>query len=215
MQRKINTPMALAISGALAVGTTFTMDYIGDIKEELTTLNNQVENLNEKNLKHIETIDGLKDELKASSKINLELEKVNDDLVDKVKSLEKELKEKEYPTKARAIEQPKNRSVGQGTPVTITMTFYGDFAHENGGYAGIDCNGNKLVAGTVASNYYPQGTQFEFNGQIYTVRDRGGSNFNSANRLDVFVPRLKNESDSAYSKRIKHYGRKTVTMYKR
>lgn len=207
MQRKINTPMALAISGALTVGTVFAMDYVGDIKEELTTTNKQVESLKKKKLEHIETIDKLNDELKASNKINLELEKVNDDLVNKVKSLEKELKDKEYPTKAR--------SIGKGTPVTITMTFYGDFAHENGGYEGIDCNGNKLVAGTVASNYYPQGTRFEFNGQIYTVRDRGGSNFNGANRLDVFVPRLKNESDSAYSKRIRHYGRKTVTMYKR
>ena len=102
-----------------------------------------------------------------------------------------------------------------GTPVKMTMTFYGDFAHENGGYAGIDCNGNKLVAGTVASNYYPQGTQFEFNGQIFTVRDRGGSNFNNPNRLDVFVPRLNNESDSDYTKRIRHYGVKKVVMYKR
>lgn len=210
MQRKINTPMALAITGALTVGTVFTMDYVSDIKEELTTTNKQVESLKKKKLEHIETIDKLNDELQVSNRINLEIKKVNDDLVNKVKSLEKELKElkeKEYTTKAR--------SIGQGTPVTITMTFYGDFAHENGGYAGIDCNGNKLVAGTVASNYYPQGTQFEFNGQIYTVRDRGGSNFNSANRLDVFVPRLKNESDSDYSKRIRHYGRKTVTMYKR
>lgn len=207
MQRKINKPMALAISGALTVGTVFTMDYVGDIKEELTTTNKQVESLKKKKLEYTETIDKLNDELKVSNKINIELEKVNNDLVNKVKSLEKELKDKEYPTKAR--------TVGQGTPVTITMTFYGDFAHENGGYEGIDCNGNKLVAGTVASNYYPQGTQFEFNGQIYTVRDRGGSNFNGANRLDVFVPRLKNESDSAYSKRIRQYGRKTVTMYKR
>ena len=102
-----------------------------------------------------------------------------------------------------------------GTPVKMTMTFYGDFAHENGGYAGIDCNGNKLVAGTVASNYYPQGTQFEFNGQIFTVRDRGGSNFNNPNRLDVVVPRLNNESDSDYTKRIRHYGVKKVVMYKR
>lgn len=207
MQRKINTQMALAITGALTVGTIFTMDYVSDIKEESTTANKQVEDLNKKKLEYIETIDKLNDELKESNKINIELEKVNDDLVNKVKSLEKELKEKECPTKAR--------SIGQGTPVTITMTFYGDFTHENGGYAGIDCNGNKLVAGTVASNYYPQGTQFEFNGQIYTVRDRGGSNFNGANRLDVFVPRLKNESDSAYCERIRHYGRKTVTMYKR
>ena len=134
----------------------------------------------------------------------------NEELTKKVKSLEKELEEKVLPTQ---YVSKTSRMVG--TPREITMTFYGDFAHENGGYVGIDCNGNKLIAGTVASNYNPQGTQFELNGQLFTVRDRGGSNFNSPNRLDVFVPRLKNESDSSYSKRIKQYGRKTVTMYKR
>lgn len=134
--------------------------------------------------------------------INKELTLVKKQLI----NYEKENKEKEYPT--RRIKE-------SGTPVNITMTFYGDFAHENGGYAGIDCNGNKLVAGTVASNYYPQGTQFEFNGQVFTVRDRGGSNFNNPNRLDVFVPRLNNESDSDYSKRIRYYGVKKVVMYKR
>ena len=62
MQRKINTPMALAISGALTVGTVFTMDYVGDIKEELTTTNEQVKSLKKKKLEHIETIDKLNDE---------------------------------------------------------------------------------------------------------------------------------------------------------
>lgn len=114
-----------------------------------------------------------------------------------------------YPTQNASKNQSTNR-----TPVTMTLTFYGDFAHENGGYAGIDAQGNKLAAGTVASNTYPFGTKFELNGQVFTVRDRGGSNFNSSNRLDVFVPRKSGESNSAYAKRIREYGRKTVTMYK-
>ena len=210
MQNKLNTPMALVLSGAITIGAIATLDYVDGIKNDLTSTKEQVKELNKNKMKQIEKINELTNELKESNEINLELEKVNNDLVDKVKSLEKELKAKEYPTQF-----VKGRSTMQGTPVKITMTFYGDFAHENGGYAGIDCNGNKLVAGTVASNYYPQGTQFEFNGQVFTVRDRGGSNFNSANRLDVFVPRLKNESDSSYSKRISQYGRRTVTMYKR
>lgn len=210
MQNKLNTPMALVLSGAITIGAIATLDYVDGIKNDLTSMKEQVKELNKNKMKQIEKINELTNELKESNEINLELEKVNNDLVDKVKSLEKELKAKEYPTQF-----VKGRSTIQGTPVKITMTFYGDFAHENGGYAGIDCNGNKLVAGTVASNYYPQGTQFEFNGQVFTVRDRGGSNFNSANRLDVFVPRLKNESDSSYSKRISQYGRRTVTMYKR
>lgn len=206
MQKTIKMPVAIAISGAIGIGALTTMDYIKDIKSDLAIANEQVAKLKEDNLKHTRELDRLTGELTTSLRENTELQDANVELLGEVKSLKAKLEEKVLPTqKSRAI----------GTPIEMTMTFYGDFAHENGGYAGIDCNGDKLVAGTIASNYYPQGTQFEFNGQIFTVRDRGGSNFNSPNRLDVFVPRLKNESDSAYAKRIRHYGRKTVTMYKR
>ena len=102
-----------------------------------------------------------------------------------------------------------------GTPIELTLTFYGDGAEENGGYAGINAYGDKLTAGTVASNVYPKGTQFRLsNGQVLTVQDRGGSSFNSYNRLDVFVPRLKGESDAQYDKRIASYGVKKVKAYK-
>lgn len=106
-----------------------------------------------------------------------------------------------------------SRTNTTGTPIQMTLTFYGEGAEENGGYAGIDCNGNALIAGTVASNVHKQGTQFKYNNQIFTVRDKGGSNFNSYNRLDVFVPRNKGESKQAYDKRISNYGKKTITMY--
>ena len=49
-----------------------------------------------------------------------------------------------------------------GTPIKMKITFYGDFASENGGYASLDAQGNKLVAGTVASNAYKFGTKFTF-----------------------------------------------------
>ena len=205
MHKNKNIPIALTLTGVLTVGTAW---YVNDIKNDLHTANSQVEKLKTDNSKHKEVIDKLTGELEVSIKESVELKTSNDELTKRVKSLEKQLEQKEFPTQSI-----NTRLVG--TPVKMTMTFYGDFAHENGGYAGIDCNGNKLVAGTVASNYYPQGTQFEFNGQIFTVRDRGSSSFNSANRLDVFVPRLKNESDSSYSKRIREYGRRTVTMYRR
>ena len=72
-----------------------------------------------------------------------------------------------------------------------------------------------MTAGTVASNVYPKGTQFKLsNGQVLTVQDRGGSSFNSYNRLDVFVPRLKGESDAQYDKRIASYGVKKVKAVK-
>lgn len=205
MHKNKNVPIALALTGVLTAGTA---GYINNIKSDLSTANTQIEKLKRDNSKHEEVIDQLTGELKVSMEKNRELKTSNDELEKRVESLKEQLNRKEFPT------QSINTRV-MGTPVKMTMTFYGDFAHENGGYAGIDCNGNKLVAGTVASNYYPQGTQFEFNGQIFTVRDRGSSSFNSANRLDVFVPRIKNESDSSYSKRIREYGRRTVTMYRR
>ena len=205
MHKNKNVPIALALTGVLTAGTA---GYINNIKSDLSTANAQIEKLKKDNSKHEEVIDQLTGELKVSMEKNRELKTSNDELEKRVESLKEQLNRKEFPTQSI-------NTRAMGTPVKITMTFYGDFAHENGGYAGIDCNGNKLVAGTVASNYYPQGTQFEFNGQIFTVRDRGSSSFNSANRLDVFVPRLKNESDSSYSKRIREYGRRTVTMYRR
>lgn len=205
MHKNKNVPIALALTGVLTAGTA---GYINNIKSDLSTANAQIEKLKKDNSKHEEVIDQLTGELKASMEKSRELKTSNDELEKRVESLKEQLNRKEFPTQSI-------NTRAMGTPVKMTMTFYGDFAHENGGYAGIDCNGNKLVAGTVASNYYPQGTQFEFNGQIFTVRDRGSSSFNSANRLDVFVPRLKNESDSSYSKRIREYGRRTVTMYRR
>ena len=210
MHKNKTIPIALAITGALSVGIVKTADYISGIKNELQSANEQIEELKKDKSTQVKEINKLTGELETSIKEGSELKNSNEELTKKVKSLEKELEEKVLPTQ---YVSKTSRMVG--TPIEITMTFYGDFAHENGGYAGIDCNGNKLITGTVASNYYPQGTQFELNGQLFTVRDRGGSNFNSPNRLDVFVPRLKNESDSYYSKRIKQYGRKTVTMYKR
>ena len=205
MHKNKNVPIALALTGVLTAGTA---GYINNIKSDLSTANAQIEKLKKDNSKHEEVIDQLTGELKVSMEKNRELKTSNDELEKRVESLKEQLNRKEFPTQSI-------NTRAMGTPVKMTMTFYGDFAHENGGYAGIDCNGNKLVAGTVASNYYPQGTQFEFNGQIFTVRDRGSSSFNSVNRLDVFVPRLKNESDSSYSKRIREYGRRTVTMYRR
>jgi 3D (Asp-Asp-Asp) domain-containing protein len=101
-----------------------------------------------------------------------------------------------------------------GTPIILTLTYYGDGAEENGGYAGITAWGEKLSGGMVASNVYPRGTEFVLEtGEVYTVADRGGSNFNNSNRLDVFVPRLKGETDAEYNKRISDYGVRKVKAY--
>lgn len=149
-------------------------------------------------------------------------------LQDKVKEMEKDIKSKdatiaelrqrigdlqskELPTKGVAISRG---ATSRGTPITLKLSFYGDGADENGGYAGMDAQSGKLRAGTVASNVYPFGTQFYINGQIFTVRDRGGSHFDSPDRIDVFVPRRNGETKEEYKRRIREYGRKEVKATK-
>lgn len=132
---------------------------------------------------------------------------------EEINKLQKQLSSKENPTRNTIAKASSNKK--KGSPVELTLTFYGDGAHENGGYANMTAYGEVPVAGVVASNAYPKGTQFLFpNGQVFTVKDRGGSSFNNYNRLDVFVPRLKGESDAQYDKRIRTYGVKKIKAYK-
>ncbi|WML34164.1 3D domain-containing protein [Clostridium sp. OS1-26] len=77
-----------------------------------------------------------------------------------------------------------------GYETDITLTFYTSLAEENGGYADITCTGGKLTPGMVANNVLPLGTEIytsEFG--TLTVSDRGGNNFNTIHRLDVFISR--------------------------
>lgn len=158
----------------------------------------------------------LDEQKKDNIKIKKELEKAQNKLEDTEKDLKKTKKQlKKAKSQLSAYNASSStRSVGKGTPVTITLTFYGDGADENGGYTGITALGKKLQAGMVASNFYSFGTKFEYGGQVYTVSDRGGSGFDGPNNLDVFVPRNPGESKQSYDARISKYGRKTVTMYK-
>lgn len=96
---------------------------------------------------------------------------------------------------------------------SFTLSFYTDLPSENGGYT-VTATGEKLRSGMVASNYYAIGTEIYLSGWgSHTVKDRGGSNFNSSNRLDVFIPRKSGESNSTYLKRVNMMGLKTVKGY--
>lgn len=92
------------------------------------------------------------------------------------------------------------------------FTYYTLLPSENGGYT-VTCNGEPLVDGIVASNYYPQGTKLFIGGRVYTVADRGSSRFNSPNRLDVFVSRQGGESNSEYFSRVNNMGVKNIEGY--
>ena len=219
LSKKQKSGLLVAIlTGGLVIGEGIGLYNLNEDLKELHTQNNKLNNT----VKSLgETLTERQNNIKELNKQKDDLTKSIEDLKKENKSLKKDLeakKQKEASAKLASADCPTQSvsrgSIKRGTPVKMTLTFYGDFAHENGGYTGIDAQGNKLVAGTVASNVYSFGTKFELNGQIFTVRDRGGKNFNSSNRLDVFVPRKSGESNSAYAKRIREYGRKTVTMYK-
>lgn len=219
LSKKQKSGLLVAIlTGGLVIGEGIGLYNLNEDLKELHTQNNKLNNT----VKSLgETLTERQNNIKKLNKEKDDLTKSIEDLKKENKSLKKDLeakKQKEASAKLASADYPtqsvSRSSIKRGTPVKMTLTFYGDFAHENGGYAGIDAQGNKLVAGIVASNVYSFGTKFEYNGQIFTVRDRGGRNFNSSNRLDVFVPRKSGESNNAYAKRIRKYGRKTVTMYK-
>ena len=217
-KKQISYLLVAALAGGTIIGEGIGLYKLNQTVEDLQKAKSQLELKIDSLNQTIEEKDNIIDNVTKERDNNKEsldkLQKENKVLNQKLEAKKKEeasakLAFADYPTQSVSRD-----SVKRGTPVKMTLTFYGDFAHENGGYTGIDAQGNKLVAGTVASNVYSFGTQFELNGQVFTVRDRGGKNFNSSNRLDVFVPRQSGESNSAYAKRIRNYGRKTVTMYK-
>ena len=97
--------------------------------------------------------------------------------------------------------------------IDLIFSFYTDLAEENGGHEGITCTGEKLQYGHLASNIWDLCVRFESqDGQIFTVADKGGSHFNSYNRVDCYIPRQTGESDYQYYKRVNNMGHKTITV---
>ncbi|MFB0917849.1 MAG: G5 domain-containing protein [Clostridiaceae bacterium] len=100
-----------------------------------------------------------------------------------------------------------------GSYVNFTLSFYTDLPEENGGYS-VTAMGDPLRYGCVASNVYPLGTKIYLEGWgSFFVGDRGGSDFYSGNRLDVFIPRNGGESNSQYRSRVLSMGKPTVGGY--
>lgn len=127
------------------------------------------------------------------------------------KKLENEKKaEEERLRKEKELEeQKKNEPEWQ----EFVLTFYTSLNSENG-YGSITCTGSKLYDGLVASNYYKLNTKIQLQGWgEVIVGDRGGSNFNNDFRLDVFVPKESNESDSHYYSRVNNMGKVKVKGY--
>lgn len=93
------------------------------------------------------------------------------------------------------------------TYIDFELTFY-TFLECKDKWNAVTCHGDKPYQGIVASNVYPQGTIIHLEGWgEVIVWDRGGKNFNSPNRLDVFIDTLPNESEEHYKARAFELGR--------
>jgi len=115
----------------------------------------------------------------------------------------------EYEIKEKQIKMEKQRKVKK--PIiqeeTFVLTFYTSLIDENSVSGPVTCHGNRLSEGIVANNVLCQGTRIATKGYgELTVADRGGNNFNTPNRLDVYVSRQGGENDYQYSKRVESMG---------
>lgn len=109
--------------------------------------------------------------------------------------------------------QRTGKKVRKVRKVTCKIYYYTSLASENGGYAG-RCSLGKLNSQTVANNYYPLRQRMYIEGLGYkTVRDRGGRGLNTRFKLDVYVPRIKGESNKRYYRRVNNMGVRKRTVY--
>ena len=101
------------------------------------------------------------------------------------------------------------------TKITCNISFYSSLASENGIYGLKTASGVDMNSKTVANNHLPFGTNIYIEGYGHKiVHDKGSEKyFKTIQDFDVYVPRLPNESDSDYYKRVNAMGRKQVVGY--
>lgn len=108
-----------------------------------------------------------------------------------------------------------NVDLSNATQMTMELSFYTGAEDEGGSES---ASGKPLAYGMCASNVYPFGTKFYIKGinglnalndGVFTVEDRGGTDFYSANRLDIYIG---NGSDA--KTKANNLGRQTCTAYK-
>lgn len=148
LSKKQKSGLLVAIlTGGLIIGEGIGLYNLNENLKELHTQNNKLNNT----VKSLgETLTERQNNIKKLNKEKDDLTKSIEDLKKENKSLKKDLeakKQKEASAKLASADCPTQSvsrgSIKRGTPVKMTLTFYGDFAHENGGYTGIDAQGNK------------------------------------------------------------------------
>lgn len=89
------------------------------------------------------------------------------------------------------------------------ISFYTELEGEG---QGLTSSGKRVSYGMVANNQLPFGTKIQLQGMgAFTVEDRGSpSHFNRVERIDVYIPRKKGESNATYQERVIAMGVKRV-----
>ena len=119
---------------------------------------------------------------------------------------EEERRKREEQQRIENEKKQRSTQTQQGTEVDFILTFYTSLPCENGGHT-TTAWGEPLTYGVVASNVYSKGTTIYLEGYgQFVVADRGGSNFDNYNRLDVFIPKEEGESESQYYERVNALG---------
>ena len=153
----------------------------------------------------------LTEQLTDTEEVKLDLNLTNSTKDYLENALDKELKllkeKKQEKERLERLEEERLRqSEESASYIDFELTFY-TFKECVGGRKAKTCHGDTPYQGIVASNVYPQGTiiHLENWGEVL-VWDRGGSNFNNSNRLDVFLEPLQGESLEDCSKRAFELG---------
>ena len=140
--------------------------------------------------------------------------KKKDVVQEKLDKLEEERIKKEEAERAKIEKQEREKREREASLNKVfKLSFYTTLPEENGGHANM-ANGKPIVGAynVVASNYYPLGTKIYLEGfGTMVVSDRGGSAFNSPDRLDVLIQRREGESVANYKARVRKLGRQQIS----
>lgn len=95
------------------------------------------------------------------------------------------------------------------------VSFYTGLDEENSIYGAVNCRMKPLERGMVANNTLPYGTKIYLDNDygIRTVADTGGVNFNTSNRIDMFVEKRDDENEHQWKKRSDSYGIRYIRGY--
>lgn len=148
-------------------------------------------------------------EIRQQDEFNKSIKEKQQEIVSYLNSDEYKLRES-----TRHWREPLGISINQLQPITMEISYYSDLNCENG-YGNLTATGKILSPGMIANNHLSFGSKVYIEGEgMKIVEDRGSKKyFPTIASCDVFVPRIKGESDSQYYKRVNNMGRHYKQSY--